>query len=176
MNWEHYYPCMFQSVALFFMTLKLTLKSKCTRPALFDVSICLQFFVPLQTIIHEKWTGNVGEGHDIALLKLSGQSKHTPVRLPPCNHKLPGGSELMALGWGFQDESGGTTKDLQQATTIDLIPSHICKAEEVWGSIIKDSMICAFSFKGEDVCKGNSVYLPCFVILFTIIDCIVSRL
>lgn len=112
-----------------------------------------QTVLPEETFIHNGWNGNLKDGNDIALLRLSAPSKHEPIRLPPSALSVLGRSKLLALGWGRQGTEV-TTRDLQQAANIQFIRQDVCKAEGVWGSIMKDSMICAFGFTGEDVCQG----------------------
>lgn len=89
------------------------------------------------------------EGNDIALLKLKGKSKHTPATLPTASHRLTTGEMLVALGWGV-----GSGEHLQQAATLGVIENDICSGKDVWGDLIIDSMICAFSPAGQDVCPG----------------------
>lgn len=127
----------------------------------------LQIIVPEETLIHEEWNGNVEDGNDIALLRLGVQSKHTPVKLPPSILVMPRGAKLLALGWGSQGNQKSSSI-LQQATNIQIVNNDVCKADGVWGDIIKESMTCAFGFKGEDVCGGNGSILAMLLLLFTI--------
>lgn len=111
--------------------------------------------LPEETFIHEKWTGVLEDGYDIALLRLRRESMHAPIQLPPRLYTLPSNPMLVALGWGVQEDQG-RPRDLQQATTIEVVRRSICQKDGVWGDVVKDTMICAFSFEKQDICKGDS--------------------
>ena len=121
----------------------------------------MQVVLPEATFIHPLWNGNVIDGNDIALLRLGIHSEHIPIRLPPILNAVADGSQLQILGWGF-DGSLTISPVLQQAQTIEIINLDICRSDNLWGSIIKDSMICAFGFRGEEFCKGDGFILKCY--------------
>ena len=123
----------------------------------------MQIVRPEETFIHPLWNGNIIDGNDIALLKLGIQSEHTPIRLPPGLNVVADGSQLQVLGWGY-DGSLPTSPFLNQAPTIEIIARDICRSDDLWGSIIKDSMICGFGFQGEDFCKGDRSVLKNIVV------------
>ena len=97
-----------------------------------------------ETFIHEDWTGRVEDGNDIALIKLSQKSKKVPVGLPSSVDKLDAGQRFVAIGWGLR----GVGKN-------------------VWGPIIKDSMLCAFNFGGQEICEGELQSWASFRVLLT---------
>ncbi|CAD7704235.1 unnamed protein product, partial [Ostreobium quekettii] len=116
----------------------------------------VELTVPLRTVIHESWTGNVVDGYDIALMKLASPSKFTAAALPQeISKDLSSGSLLVALGWGEQ-EDGKTRSDepLQQATSVEAVRNSFCNAATAdgWDGLIQGSMLCAYSFIGEEVC------------------------
>ena len=107
------------------------------------------------TFMHTKYISrNVTNGYDVALVLLSEVSKHTWARLPSPSDVLKPNTRLVALGWG-RTHDGKTSSELQMATEITAITNSECKKDDVWGDIIKDSMICAISFNGQDVCDGE---------------------
>ncbi|CAD7699406.1 unnamed protein product [Ostreobium quekettii] len=113
--------------------------------------------LPSDTIIHEDWTGELKDGNDIALLRLKTASRHIPGGLATAIHSLLGAEQLLALGWGKQENgTTGDRKQLQQATSIDYLQNKFCNSSEAWNGLIQSTMLCAFSFNGEDVCKGDS--------------------
>lgn len=120
----------------------------------------MQVVLPEATFIHPLWNGNIIDGNDIALLRLGIQSEHTPIRLPLSVNAVADGSQLQVLGWGF-DGSLTTSPSLQQAQNIEIINRDICRSDDLWGSIIKDSMVCAFGLRGEDFCKGDGYIMKC---------------
>lgn len=108
--------------------------------------------------IHKGYNSSVGVGggFDLALVKLSRESKIKPVQLP---HPSTATSRaLVALGWGVQ-EDGSSPKDLKQATELHTLRNSICNSDEdAWPNInILDSMLCATGKEsGQDACQGDS--------------------
>lgn len=98
------------------------------------------------TLIHPEYiSGNVINGYDVALVRLSEVSKHIGARLPSPSDILEPNRRLVALGWG-RTHDGETSSELQMATEITPITNSECKKQDVWGDIIKESIICAMSF------------------------------
>lgn len=98
------------------------------------------------------------------MLKLGIQSKHTPIRLPPSANVAADGSQLQVLGWGY-DGSMTISPILKQAPNIEIVNRDLCSSDDLWGSVIKDSMVCAFGFTGEDVCGGDEFVLTMLMLL-----------
>lgn len=106
------------------------------------------------TVVHENFTGDVKDGNDIAMLKLLSASSHPPASLPPSTHITDGLEDVATVGWGLQ-EDGTTPLDLRQKSHVRILPNRFCDSEDSWGSLITDTMLCAFGFGAEqDTCQG----------------------
>lgn len=106
--------------------------------------------------IHEGFTGDVRMGHDIALLKLSKPSSHLPVKLQEIPDDTGRMEQVATIGWGMQ-EDGTNPVDLRLQSHVAVLPNRFCDSTDGWGSMIKDSMMCAIGFGEEqDPCQGDS--------------------
>lgn len=106
-------------------------------------------------IINPNYTGRVEDGYDIALLQLPTPSLHSLPRLARSTAQLhPMTDGLVALGWG-KTENGDFPEMLRMASTITILDNDVCNVDGLWDGIITDSMICAKSFPGENVCEGE---------------------
>lgn len=101
-------------------------------------------------------------------MRLDIESGHTPLRLPPNVNVVADGSQLQVLGWGY-DGNMTISPTLKQTPTIETIDRDICRSDDVWGNIIKDSMVCASGFRGEDVCGGDGS-IPTMLLLFILFE------
>ena len=113
--------------------------------------------------VHPKFTGDVGDGYDIALLKLDKKAKGlTRPRLGSGNITITAGDYMAAAGWG-KTESAAVAKTLRVTDRLAIVDQKHC---EVPPNVTDaGSWICAGGL-GEDTCKGNVscrfrvVYLP----------------
>eukprot|EP00803_Ostreobium_quekettii_P000957 evm.model.scf_12EXC.15 EVM.evm.TU.scf_12EXC.15 scf_12EXC:135630-140885(+) len=107
------------------------------------------------SIMHPMYTGDLLNGYDVALLKLSEASEKSFPVLPEKDDDTLSSENLVVLGWGQQRD--GTMADfLQMADEVDIIPPVLCTSSDSWGSFIDpDQMICAMGFQGQDVCTGD---------------------
>ena len=114
-------------------------------------AVLAQVFDAVAGYIHPKWTGDVADGHDVAVLKLDREANLTLPRLGTGNVVLDRGDYLAATGWGVT-KSGVPSKKLQVATHLALVGQDKCK-EQPQGVDAK-SWICAGGLQ-EDTCKGH---------------------
>ncbi|XP_075197926.1 transmembrane protease serine 11D-like [Anomaloglossus baeobatrachus] len=110
-------------------------------------------------ILHENYT--TGEyQNDIALLKLSIPVNFTQyiqtVCLPDTLDFFPDNSSCYVTGWGTLTDGGSLSSVLQQAE-LKIINSTLCSSYQMYGYLIKPSMICAGYIEGKiDSCQGDS--------------------
>ncbi|XP_071982704.1 transmembrane protease serine 11D-like isoform X2 [Engystomops pustulosus] len=110
-------------------------------------------------IIHENYTSGEYQ-NDIALLQLSSPISFTqyiqPVCLPDTLHIFAINSSCYVTGWGALTEGGILSSSLQQAE-LKIINSTSCSSYQVYGYLMKPSMICAGYLTGKiDSCQGDS--------------------
>ncbi|XP_077132028.1 transmembrane protease serine 11F isoform X3 [Ranitomeya variabilis] len=110
-------------------------------------------------IFHENYT--IGEyQNDIALLRLSTPVNFTAyiqtVCLPDTLDFFPDNSSCFVTGWGTLTDGGSLSSVLQQAE-LKIIDSTLCGSYQMYGYLIKPSMICAGYIEGKiDSCQGDS--------------------
>ncbi|XP_056414610.1 transmembrane protease serine 11C-like [Hyla sarda] len=110
-------------------------------------------------IIHENYTKG-SYANDITLLQLSSPVTFTPyirsVCLPDTLDSFPDNSSCHVSGWGALTEGGSLASVLQQAE-LKIINSILCSSYQMYGYLIKPSMICAGYTEGKiDSCQGDS--------------------
>ncbi|KAG8593457.1 hypothetical protein GDO81_000841 [Engystomops pustulosus] len=110
-------------------------------------------------IIHENYTSGEYQ-NDIALLQLSSPISFThyiqPVCLPDTLDIFAVNSSCYVTGWGALTEGGILSSSLQQAE-LKIINSTSCSSYQVYGYLMKPSMICAGYLTGKiDSCQGDS--------------------
>ncbi|CAD7703549.1 unnamed protein product [Ostreobium quekettii] len=115
----------------------------------------VETFLAQDIFLHEKWTGNVADEHDVALVELNGESSHKPVGLPTRRDSLHENQRFAALGWGVRGDGAAVT-DLQQAGVVSVVENEECESERLWGRSISNKVLCAFGFKGDEICEGDS--------------------
>ncbi|KAM9468645.1 transmembrane protease serine 4a isoform 2-T2 [Clarias gariepinus] len=98
--------------------------------------------------------------YDLAMIKLakplSLRATVKPVCLPPSGLELQGGTPLVVTGWGYQQENGQLSSNLQKAE-IPLIDRAQCSSPDIYGSSITKRMLCAGYLQGKvDACQGDS--------------------
>eukprot|EP00803_Ostreobium_quekettii_P010026 evm.model.scf_253EXC.11 EVM.evm.TU.scf_253EXC.11 scf_253EXC:91147-98674(+) len=112
--------------------------------------------LPTAAIVHEKWTGAVEDGYDIALLRLEKKSKFAKFAIGlPGRCEATGTALFVTLGWGGT-ENDTTSDALQVAERFKFLTGEDCAAEDLWGSTYQDSMLCAVGGKpGVETCPDR---------------------
>ncbi|KAK9758840.1 Trypsin [Popillia japonica] len=104
----------------------------------------------------------LSKNNDIALIRLSRQVKFTNFIRPAClwNTFNVRQNSAIATGWGAT-ENGGSTVDVLQKVSLDLLEMSIC--DRTYGNLkyykngLPKTMLCAGKLKGgEDTCQGDS--------------------
>ena len=116
--------------------------------------VSAQIFDAIAGYVHPKWTGDVANGYDVAVLKLDRDANLTVPRLGTGNVPLEKGEYLAAIGWGLT-ERGVAAKQLQVAMHLAIVGQDKCKRQPQ--DVNPSSWICAGGLH-EDTCKG---YLGC---------------
>ena len=111
----------------------------------------MQVFDAIAGYVHPKWTGDVGHGHDVAVLKLDRDAGVTLPRLGTGYVPLDKGQYLGATGWGLT-EDGVVAKKLQVAGHLAVVGQDKCKTRPQ--GVDPKSWICAGGLR-EDTCKGR---------------------
>ena len=107
---------------------------------------------PINTIVHERWTGDPLNGHDIALLELPEDSKHQPVILPTESQTYIGGQIFVALGLDTQVTNGKANALLM--AEMEFLENEEC--DELLDDVdVAASMMCAFAIENINVCHGQ---------------------
>ncbi|KRT81069.1 Trypsin [Oryctes borbonicus] len=104
----------------------------------------------------------ISKNNDIAVIKLSKKVKFNEFIRPAClwNKQKIGPPSAIATGWGAT-ETGGSTTDILQKVTLDLLDMSIC--DRTYGNIkyykngLPKTMLCAGILQGgKDTCQGDS--------------------
>ncbi|GMH36921.1 hypothetical protein BSKO_04794 [Bryopsis sp. KO-2023] len=106
----------------------------------------------VDVFVHERYSGTVEGGFDVALLLLEKASTKQPARLPHPQQSIGVGLPLAAVGWGKTSERGAFPEVLQLADELPYVTNKSCR--KMWPKL-KDSMLCAFS-GSQGTCKGDS--------------------
>lgn len=118
-------------------------------------------------IIHENWNGQVGNGFDIAIIKVDNQDNIVPVRLAEDGdfEKLNDNSFLTVLGFGQIDNSGTTPSHLKQSGLLQWLDcdvmanvGYFVEADNIAYRFptTQDGIICFAATEGSDMCQGDS--------------------
>ena len=112
-----------------------------------------QVFDVIEGYMHEDWTGNVGDGNDIAVLKLNKKAKGLTLPLLGSGDvTITAGDYMAAAGWGTT-ESTTVAKTLRVTDRLAIVGQKHC---EVPPNVTDaGSWLCAGGL-GEDTCKGNT--------------------
>ncbi|GMH36932.1 hypothetical protein BSKO_04805 [Bryopsis sp. KO-2023] len=102
--------------------------------------------------VHERYSGDVEGGFDVALLLLKEPSSKQPATLPHPQQSIGVGLPLAAVGWGKTSERGAFPEVLQLADELPYVTNKSCRKK--WPKL-KDNMLCAFS-GSQGTCKGDS--------------------
>ncbi|XP_035271762.1 elastase-1-like [Anguilla rostrata] len=118
-----------------------------------------QFSFVDNILIHPGWTGDLGNGNDIALLKLVAPIYDNGfVRLadlPYAGEVLPNDFTCYITGWGLL-ATGGSVPDILQEAPIHVVEHKVCSTHDWWGSLAKKTMICAGGDGKTAGCQGDS--------------------
>jgi trypsin len=107
-------------------------------------------FTVLQIIKHPEWNSQTMKG-DLALVKLSGDSKYAPIALNPMELKY---GNFVTAGWGTTSEGGGVSSVLMKVE-VPFVTQQACSAAYPNG--IDNTMLCAgYPQGGKDSCQGDS--------------------
>lgn len=109
-----------------------------------------------RVIPHPDYTGNVTQGADIALLKLSRSPSIPTVKLTSNPSDLDdAGVSSTTIGWGITEED--ELSPILQKVNVPVVSNKVCNAPQSYNGRIKDDMICAgFQEGGKDACQGDS--------------------
>uniref|UniRef100_A0A3Q4AUM5 Peptidase S1 domain-containing protein n=1 Tax=Mola mola TaxID=94237 RepID=A0A3Q4AUM5_MOLML len=109
--------------------------------------------------VHPDWTGDLGNGNDIAILKLAqyvyDNGYVAIANLPAPEQMLPDGFSCYITGWGYMDYMG-TVPPIMQEALIPVVEHSICSQPEWWGEIALKSMVCAGGDGVVSGCQGDS--------------------
>ncbi|XP_066544853.1 elastase-1-like [Amia ocellicauda] len=119
-----------------------------------------EIFIPVKKIVlHPKWTGDLGNGFDIALLMLASPAYDNGfiemANLPAFDQSLPHGFPCYITGWGLT-QSGGSVPAILQEAVLPVVQHSVCSSNEWWGGLAKKSMICAGGDGYLAGCQGDS--------------------
>ncbi|XP_040183615.1 transmembrane protease serine 11F-like isoform X2 [Rana temporaria] len=111
-------------------------------------------------VIHENYTSGI-VFNDIALIELSSPVYFTqyiqPVCLADTLTAVPDNSSCYVTGWGTLTDGGGSLPSILQQAQLMIISTSLCSSSQMYGAIIKPSMICAGYIEGKiDSCQGDS--------------------
>nr|AAH95714.1 Zgc:112266 [Danio rerio] len=118
-----------------------------------------QYIGVKDVFIHPNWNNYTGDGYDIALLHLSIDatlSSYVQVAtLPSSGEILPYGHTCYITGWGRTQTGGSLSAQLKQAY-LPVVDYETCSHSDWWGSIMKQTMICAGGTTTASSCHGDS--------------------
>ncbi|XP_033841863.2 chymotrypsin-like elastase family member 1 [Periophthalmus magnuspinnatus] len=110
-------------------------------------------------VVHPHWNGDLGLGNDIAILRLADpiyDNGHVAIaNLPSPGATLPNNFECVITGWGLIDFSGSVPAILQEAP-IPVVEHSVCSQPDWWGSLAKETMVCAGGDGIISGCQGDS--------------------
>ncbi|XP_077332657.1 chymotrypsin-like elastase family member 2A isoform X2 [Lithobates pipiens] len=111
-------------------------------------------------VIHENYISGI-VFNDIALIELSSPVYFTQYIQPVCLADnltaVPDNSSCYVTGWGTLTDGGGSLPSILQQAQLTIISTSLCSSSQMYGTIIKSSMICAGYIEGKvDSCQGDS--------------------
>ncbi|KAM9332635.1 chymotrypsin-like elastase family member 2A [Pholidichthys leucotaenia] len=118
-----------------------------------------QFLRVERIIVHPGWTGDLGKGNDIAVMKLANPVSDNGyvaiAELPYPGETLPHDFTCYITGWGLIDYYGSVPTILQVAP-INVVEHAVCSQPNWWGSIALETMVCAGGDGIISGCQGDS--------------------
>ncbi|XP_062235626.1 chymotrypsin-like elastase family member 1 [Platichthys flesus] len=118
-----------------------------------------QYSPVAQIYVHPYWNGQLGNGNDIALLRLAVPVYHNGyvaiAELPSPHQMLPHGFTCYITGWGYYDNMG-SNPTLLQVAPINIVEHSVCSQPNWWGSLALKSMVCAGGDGVISGCQGDS--------------------
>ena len=105
--------------------------------------------------IHEGYDNN-NYDNDVAIVKFGTAWTAAPVKLIDNSLKylICGGTPVTTMGYGTTSEGGSTSQDLL-GVNLFMFNRPVC--QEIMGSAVSDSMICAGKLgENKDSCQGDS--------------------
>ncbi|CAL1597041.1 unnamed protein product [Knipowitschia caucasica] len=109
--------------------------------------------------VHPAWNGQLGLGHDIAVLRLAESVYDNGyvaiANLPYPGQILPHDFECFVTGWGLTD-FGGSVPDIMQEAPIRVVEHAVCSQPNWWGSLARENMICTGGDGVISGCQGDS--------------------
>ncbi|XP_070708789.1 chymotrypsin-like elastase family member 2A [Pempheris klunzingeri] len=119
-----------------------------------------ELFIHVERItVHPEWTGDLGKGNDIAVLRLAEPVYNNGfveiANLPTHGQMLPHGFTCYITGWGLMDYVGSVPAVLQVAP-IPVVEHSVCSQPDWWGSLALNTMVCAGGDGVISGCQGDS--------------------
>eukprot|EP00210_Caulerpa_lentillifera_P007983 g7622.t1 len=111
-------------------------------------------FKATRCYLHHLWTGDVRDGHSIALCELNRDSSGEVPDLANPGSTFTKQNLFMALGWGTSQPGGQLADTLKMISNLRYISNAICNRFTLWRDRITDSMICA-GVGDSGPCKGD---------------------
>ncbi|XP_071778529.1 chymotrypsin-like elastase family member 2A [Centroberyx gerrardi] len=118
-----------------------------------------QFRAVEKIVVHPGWTGDLGKGNDIAVLRLVNPVYDNGfvaiADLPAPGQMLPHGFTCYITGWGLMG-TGGSIPAILQVAPIAVVEHSVCSQPGWWGSIALRTMVCAGGDGITSGCQGDS--------------------
>ncbi|KAF0126066.1 MAG: trypsin [Elusimicrobia bacterium] len=109
-------------------------------------------FTPAKVITHPGYNTDT-MANDFALIKLSGESRYSPVKLN--KNEIAGPAGFTTAGWGTTSEGAWSGSNLLMKVDVPFVSAGKC--DGAYPGKIDGSMICAgFEEGGKDSCQGDS--------------------
>lgn len=96
---------------------------------------------------------------DVALIKLRGRSRQTPVALSERNPEgtIDVGESLLAAGWGYTREGGYQITNNLMKVNLPFVSRTTCNQASSYDGDVHETMMCAgLEAGGRDTCQGDS--------------------
>ena len=123
----------------------------CIRPVL----LLAQVFFATESRFRDEWSGDVGHGYDIALLKLNKRANFPTPRLTTVRERPVMGTFVSVIGWG-ETSSGPTLTRLQYSGSLRVVRFATCN--DHWNKTLKEDITLCAGIGVIDTCKGVCSY------------------
>jgi secreted trypsin-like serine protease len=104
---------------------------------------------------HPKYVDMFALVYDYAILELETPSKVTPVKLLSADSETFAGQNATVMGWGTTTSGGSQPRDLLRVD-VTVRSDKDCKAAQIRGPAIMESMFCAGGVRNKDSCQSDS--------------------